>query len=105
MVIVKRINMYKKYLSIFFCILHVKGDLIEIEIEIEKSNICQNPTFYRYDFGTEKDSCGILNQEKSKLNCDTSESCSLEKYCLHFCIPISNFLMLKTFLSLQVFKK
>ena len=94
--------MYKKYLSIFFCILHVKGDLIEIEIEIEKSNVCQNPTFYRYDFGTEMDSCGILNQEKSKLNCDTSESCSLEKY---FYIHISNILMLKTFLSLQVFKK
>ena len=38
--------MCNEYLFILFLIIHVKGDLIEIEIETEYDNICQKPKLY-----------------------------------------------------------
>ena len=43
-------TMFNKYLCIFLCIIHVKGDMIEIEIETERGHICSsNPAMYRSD--------------------------------------------------------
>ena len=42
--------MCKKFLSLLICIFYAKGDLIEIEIEVNDDNMCSKPKFYRSEF-------------------------------------------------------
>ena len=41
--------MLKNFVLILFCIFHVKGDLIQIEVEANRHNICPKPKLYRTD--------------------------------------------------------
>ena len=41
--------MLNNYFFLLFCILYVEGDVIEIEIETERVDLCPNPTLYRSD--------------------------------------------------------